>query len=219
MTKVRFKSLTDRHWRPTVSSRPMFLSLQRGSSSPIRTARRPRIIAGSMLCAVTVVLTSCGSGPSKAAASPTIGPVPSTAPPHPPPGAAALALAAYRGMWTDMVVASRTSNYKSPLLPQHASGTALSTLVQGLARNQQDGVITKGEPTFHPEVTSLSPSETPTRATISDCVSDAHWLEYRVTGGLVNNVPGGNRATTAIAVDTDGNWKVTQLAVQAVGTC
>jgi hypothetical protein len=172
-----------------------------------------------MLSAVMIALASCGSGPSKVAASSTLRSVSSTTTTQPPTGAAALALAAYRGMWADMVVASRTSNYQSPSLPQHASGAALSTLVQGLARNQQDGVITKGEPTFHPQVTSLSPTETPTQATITDCVSDAHWLEYKVKGGLVNNVPGGNRATTAIAVATDGIWKVTQLAVQAVGTC
>ena len=81
------------------------------------------------------------------------------------------------------------------------------------------GIITKGQPTFHPRLLRYLRSETPTQATITDCVSDAHWLDYKTDGGLVNNIPGGNRATTAIAVATDGIWKVTQLAVQAVGTC
>jgi hypothetical protein len=122
-------------------------------------------------------------------------------------------------MWADMVIASRTSNYRSPLLPQHASGAALSVLVQGLAKNQAQGIIAKGEPILHPQLTSLSPASDPTQATISDCFNDAGWLEYRISGGLVNSIPGGNRETEAI-VDVDGDsWKVTQLVVQKIGTC
>jgi hypothetical protein len=136
-----------------------------------------------------------------------------------PTGAAAEALAAYQAMWANMVTAARTSDYQSPLLPEDASGNALSVLVQGLAKNQQQGIVTKGEPALHPQVTSLSPTGDPNQATISDCFDDTHWLEYRTSGGLVNNAPGGRRATTAILMKTNGTWKVTQLAVQATGTC
>jgi hypothetical protein len=122
-------------------------------------------------------------------------------------------------MWADMVIASRTSNYRSPLLPQHASGVALSLLVQGLAKNQQLQVVTKGKPTIDPQVTSLSPSRTPTKATVSDCFNATDWLEYKTGGGLYNTTPGGLHETTAIVVDTNGIWKVNQLAVQASGTC
>ena len=68
-----------------------------------------------------------------------------------------------------MVIVSRTSDYQSPLLPQHASGEALSLLVQGLAKNQEQGIVTKGKPELHPEVTSVSPTGSPTQATVSDC--------------------------------------------------
>jgi hypothetical protein len=122
-------------------------------------------------------------------------------------------------MWSDMVTASQTSDYKSPLLSEHASGSALSVLVQGLAKNQALGIVTKGKPVLHPQVTSLTPAADPTQATITDCFDDTHWLEYKSTGGLVDNTPGGRRATTAILVDTNGSWTVTQLAVQATGTC
>ena len=197
----------------------MFLSLRHGSRFSMRTARRPEFIAGSMLCAATIALASCGSGPSKVAASSTLRSVSSTTTTQPPTGAAALALAAYRGMWADMVVASRTSNYQSPLLPQHATGDALSLLVQGLAKDQQESLVAKGAPVLSPHVTSLTPGGDPTQATISDSFSDTHWLEYKKTGGLQNHVPGGRHATTAIVVDGGGIWKVTQLAVQASGTC
>jgi hypothetical protein len=122
-------------------------------------------------------------------------------------------------MWADMVTASSTSDYQSPLLSQNASGNALSVLVQGLATNQQQGIVTKGVPVLHPVVTSLFPAGSPTQATITDCFDDTHWLEYKTGGELVNTIPGGHRATTAIVIDTGGLWKVTQLAVQATGTC
>jgi hypothetical protein len=122
-------------------------------------------------------------------------------------------------MWADMVTAARTSDYQSALLPQNASGDALAVLVHDLAENQQAGLVTKGDPTLNPQVTSLTPTATPTQATITDCVNDTHWLNYKSSGGLANNTPGGRHATTAIVVDTAGTWKVTQLALQSVGTC
>jgi hypothetical protein len=118
-----------------------------------------------------------------------------------------------------MVIASRTSDYQSPLLPQHASGAALSLLIQGLAKDQEEGVVAKGRPTLHPEVTSLSPVANPTEATITDCFNDTGWLEYKTGGGLQNKVPGGRHDTTAIVTNTNDVWKVTELAVQNSGTC
>ena len=196
----------------------MFQLLRHGSRFSMRTARRPEIIAGSMLCAATIVLASCGSGPSKDAASTTLRSVPSTTTTQ-PTGAAALALAAYRGMWTDMVIASRTSNYQSPLLPQYASGTALSTLVQGLAKNQRAGIVTKGRPSMNPQLISFAPIGDPTQVTVTDCFSDVHWLDYKKSGGLEDSTPGGRHATSALVIDLAGTWKVTELAIQQSGTC
>jgi hypothetical protein len=122
-------------------------------------------------------------------------------------------------MWADMVTASRTSDYKSTLLAENASGDALAVLTHDLAENQQAGLVTKGKPSLNPQVTSLTPAQNPTQATITDCVNDTNWLNYKTTGGLQNNTPGGRHATTAIVVNTAGTWKVTQLALQAVGTC
>jgi hypothetical protein len=122
-------------------------------------------------------------------------------------------------MWSDMVAASQTSDYQSPLLSEHATGSALSVLVQGLAKNQALGIVTKGKPVLHPQVTSLTPAANPTQATITDCFDSRHWLDYKTTGGLTNNTPGGQHSTAAIVTDAGGSWKVTQLAVQAAGTC
>ncbi len=91
----------------------------------------------------------------------------------------------------------------------------LTLFVQGLARDQLHGIVTRGEPALHPVVTSAAPS----RATVVDCFDDTHWIEYKTSGGLAKNAPGGRRATTATLVKTSGTWKVTQLTVGMAGTC
>ena len=122
-------------------------------------------------------------------------------------------------MWSDLVSAARTSDFQSPRLSMHASGDALTLFVQGLARDQLHGIVTKGEPILHPEVTSLSPLGDPTYANVADCFDDTHWLEYNKSGGLAKNVAGGRRSTMANLDYSDGVWKVTQLTVGATGTC
>ena len=96
---------------------------------------------------------------------------------------------------------------------------SLSLLVHGLYVNSVDGIVTKGHPVLHPQVTSLSPATNPTQVTITDCFDDTHWLEYKTEDGLVNSTPGGHHATTAVVQDITGVWKVSSLVVQAAGTC
>jgi hypothetical protein len=129
------------------------------------------------------------------------------------------ALDAYRGMWADMVSAARTADYQDPILSDNASGAALSTLVQGLYSYRQQGLVIMGTPVTHPAITSLTPAADPTQANVSDCFDDTHWLAYKATGGLENNVPGGHRQVTAVVIDTGGTWKVTELDTGAEGSC
>jgi hypothetical protein len=123
-------------------------------------------------------------------------------------------------MWQDMAAVSETADYQSPRLAQHAAGDALSQLVRGVYANKQHGIIAKGEPVTNPKVTSVNPSDVPTSVGIGDCFDDSHWLNYIAsTGALQNDVPGGKHATTATVSQSGGSWKVTELAVGAVGTC
>jgi hypothetical protein len=122
-------------------------------------------------------------------------------------------------MWADMVSAARTADYQDPVLADHATGVALSTLVQGLYSYRQQGLVIMGKPVTHPTVTSLTPAAEPTQANVSDCFDDTHWLAYKATGGLANNVPGGHRKISAVVTDIDGTWKVTQLDTGAEGSC
>jgi hypothetical protein len=167
-----------------------------------------------------LTLSACGGGSHSAGnSSVTTTSTPTSSLGTPSSRAAGNALAAYRGMWAEMVVAARTADYQDPILAQHASGAALSTLVQGLYSYRQQGLVIMGTPVTHPTVTSLTPSADPTQANVSDCFDDTHWLAYKTTGGLENNVPGGHRQVTAVVSDIGGTWKVTQLDTGAEGSC
>ncbi len=175
--------------------------------------------SGAMLSVTAMlILSSCTSGTSsELSPSPTLSTA--TSPPSSATIARQEALAAYQGMWQDMVAAARTADYKSPLLAQHAAKAALSILVRGLYTDKRMGIVVKGQPVTNARVVGLSPSADPTKASIVDCFDDRHWLNYKVTGGLQNNVPGGLHHTTATVSDINGVWKVTQLHVEATGTC
>jgi hypothetical protein len=165
-----------------------------------------------------VGLTGCAGGSPTAApttaASPHSGPT-TTVPVDP----SARVLSAYRAMWADLVSAARTSDFQSSRLPQHTTGQALTLFVQGLARDQLHGIVTRGTPVLHPMVTSLSPEPDPSLGTVGDCFDDTHWVEYQTTGKLAKNGPGGRRATTAQLVKRSGTWKVDQITIGKPGTC
>jgi hypothetical protein len=178
---------------------------------------RSTVLLGLWLCVAALVLAACG--PSSTTPATTSQTLPSASTTPSVSRVTADVLAAYRTMWANLVTAAETSDYQSPLLSQHASGAALSLLVQGLARDQLHGIVTRGETIHYPRVTSLSPSGIPTRASIADCFDDTRWLEYKTSGGLAKNTPGGRRAAAADVVKTAGTWKVSQITVRATGTC
>ena len=128
-------------------------------------------------------------------------------------------IAGYRTMWADLVTAAETSDFQSPLLAQHATGDALTLLVQGLAWDQLHDIVTRGVTAHRPAVASLSPASDPTQAIVTDCFDDRRWIEYTTDGKRAKNTPGGRRSTTANLVKKDGTWKVSELTVKAVGTC
>ena len=175
---------------------------------------------GAAILAAIAVLSACSSGdgdPATQSPSSSTTPTPSASS---SPSAEAEALAAYRGMWQDMVTAARTSDYQSPLLARHATGPALTQIVQSLYRDKKDGVVTKGEPILDPEVTETALDADPPRVIVEDCGDSSKWLKYRVsTGKLKDNVPGGRRHIAATVVRTEGQWKVLGIAVSEVGTC
>lgn len=185
-----------------------------------RRGGRRLALAGPVLVTAALALGACGGG--SANSSPTTGPSTTAQVSSTTSTEASLSdqvIAAYRTMWADLVVAAATSDFQSPLLAQHATGDALTLLVQGLARDQLHGIVTRGVTSHHPTVTSLTPATDPTHAVVTDCFDDSRWIEYTTGGTRAKNNPGGKRATTADLVKKGGTWKVSQLTIGATGTC
>ena len=199
-----------------------------GMRMPVREkSPRPRL-AGSRipLCLAALPLlwtvTSCTASAkptphASTATSPTATTSSSALDPTSPVRSAVIS--AYDAMWTDMTAAAKTANYQDPVLAQHASGAALSTLVRGLYSYQRQGWVVRGTPITHPKVTELSPSQDPSKATVTDCLDDTHWLVQMASGQPVQGAGGGHRRVTAIVQNAGGVWKVTQLDALADGSC
>ncbi len=151
--------------------------------------------------------------------SPT--PNPTTTPASPVEIAKQDAIAAYMGMWRDMADAATTSDWKSPKLARHATGEALVTISRSLYADHYNGLVTRGQPVNHPEVSSVEPPHAPTTINITDCGDSTNWLKYRVDSGEpANDGPGGRRHIEALVKKAvDGSWKVTTFAVHEVGSC
>jgi hypothetical protein len=197
---------------------------QSWSTSPIRAGA----ISSAVVCAVLVAACSSSgrvpAGPSTTGlvSSPAPGPsaTASPSPISPVDLAKRQAITAYLGMWADMVKAATTSDWRSTTLTRHAAGAALQVISGSLYADHLNGVVTKGSPTNNPRVSSAGPPTSPATVLISDCGDDSRWLKYRTDGHLLDNTPGGRRSITAeVMKQSDGVWRVTSFAVEAVGTC
>jgi hypothetical protein len=127
----------------------------------------------------------------------------------------------YKAMWLNMAKAAETADWQSPLLSEYATGNALTTMSRGLYVNHTEGRVSRGRPTLSPTVVGVEPPDNPTRVQISDCGDSTSWLQYdAATGDLVDDVPGGRRAISAVVdKQADGTWAVSDFAVQELGTC
>ena len=126
---------------------------------------------------------------------------------------------AYLGMWNAFVVASQTANYQSPELSKYAAGDALSVLTRGLYKNYQQGIVTRGQPSFNPKVTVTSQSGGQPLATVTDCADNSSWRNYYRSGKSAGAVPAGRHRILARLQLFDGVWKVTFLLVDKPATC
>jgi hypothetical protein len=118
-------------------------------------------------------------------------------------------------MWAAFVEASKTSDPDAPDLRKYASDNALKLIVSDLVTNREQGKVVKGNVVLDPRAVTVSPAET----TIQDCVDDSHWLEYKKTGELWDNKPGGKRRMTATVKSTAGTWAVSAFRLEGLGTC
>lgn len=174
------------------------------------------VITASML----VLLGACGAPPATTTKAPTTALPPSSAI-NPADAARNEAVAVYLKMWSVFFSAGSTSDWQSPTLGQHAVGTALNKLTDGLRRDRDRGVVTKGEPTHDTSVSSMEPPVDPKKVVVRDCSDSSNALKYRADNGeRVGNTPGGRQRIDAIVEkQLDGVWKVSDFGVHEVGSC
>lgn len=188
--------------------------------NPQCNAHRALVITAATLA---LGLTACSSGPTTNPAPSTtaVPPAPSSTFASPGETAKQQAIAAYLGMWSDMVAAATTSDWQSPGLAHHTTAEALSKISRGLYADRYNGLVSKGRPVNSPTVESVEPATNPTTVGIVDCGDDSNWLKYRADNGQpANDGPGGRRHINAMTKKAvDGSWKVTDFAIQDPGTC
>jgi hypothetical protein len=129
------------------------------------------------------------------------------------------ALEAYRGMWRAWVDAGTTSDPTHPDLARYASEQALQSIVRALAINRDKGWVSKGEPVIAPRVESASPPTNPAMVRIRDCIDTSNWLNYKASGELADDTPGGKRLVVADVKPSSGVWKVAGFGITAVQSC
>lgn len=173
------------------------------------------VLAGWLVLAAITACSSSAPQPHQSQATATLAPsrVPASG------NAQALARQAYLGMWQAFVAASRTADYQSASLAHYAAGDALSLLTHGLYQNYRNGIVTRGRPSFHPDVTIASSNGADVQATVVDCADSSHWVDYYKSGKRAPGEAQGRQRINARLQTFDGDWKVTYLVVEKVGTC
>lgn len=180
-------------------------------------------IAFGVIAAAVSLAAACSSPEPKpapkgtaAAANPS-----ASAMPTPDSQARQAALAAYTSMWADATAAARTANWKDSALAHHATDNALGELVQILYREQSQHLVSRGAPVLHAQVVQVAPTAAPTAVMIEDCADTSSWLEVDPKTGTppAGAEPDGRRLIRARVALAEMVWRVTDLAVNKVGSC
>ncbi|RZU51278.1 hypothetical protein EV385_3088 [Krasilnikovia cinnamomea] len=170
--------------------------------------------------AASVLLSAACSSDNPKVAPATQQPSPSALPSLGPNAAAERdALIAYRGMWSAVVEAAKTSDPEAPGVRKYAMDQALRLITSSLYTDREQGKVTKGDLVLNPKVTGAKPAQAPNEVTVLDCVDSTKWLKYKTTGGLADDKPGGKHRTTATVKLTGNTWKVSSFLLEESGTC
>lgn len=175
-----------------------------------------------VFCAVGA---ACSSQAQQAPVSPSRPLWSAAAPPPSAPSAADVggerAMAAYVGMWQAMAHAGAASQWQSPEVARYATGNALTTITRSLYTDHFNHLVTRGVPKNSPQVTSVVPQNVPETVMLSDCGDSTGTSKVQeATNRPVPDTPGGRRSIVAeVKQQADGLWRVTQFAVEGVGTC
>ncbi len=118
-------------------------------------------------------------------------------------------------MWKDAEAAALTADPKHPRLDDHAEAGALALLEHVMSGAHEAGVTIKGSVVVDPHVTKSSR----TKVELRDCIDGSHWVQAK-PGSSASTGGGGHRLAEATVTRTsDGQWRVSDLYWEDVGTC
>ena len=132
------------------------------------------------------------------------------------------ALAAYEGFRRSYVAASARADASGKEIRKYVADPLLSELLLDLTTKQDYGLITKGKPTWSPDVTELDTSRSPFVAKIEDCFDDSAWQTVYRASGKNAAVPTKVHRYLVDAVVTQydqDRWLVTQAKANREATC
>ncbi|MFJ8628514.1 hypothetical protein ACIRD3_37525 [Kitasatospora sp. NPDC093550] len=174
------------------------------------TVRRP--LAAALVVGIALTMSAC-SGKDHEPAAPASPSVPATPSPSAATSTAGPAgkdtadvLAAYQAYTEAKITAMTTGQADPDKLLRVATGSAYDGLAGDITRAQQAGILYKGTEVTHPQVTAVNLSDSPHKATLTDCVDVSNWT-------AVFSASGKNAAATG----TPGRLYVDVEAVQAAG--
>ncbi len=178
-----------------------------------RHGRKTRIARyGAMTIAIGVALsvTSCSgddkeSEESKQSSTPASTPESSkpSAPSDPQAADKRDVLAAYRDYWSEQVKAYSKANIEVTDLDKYASADALGRARSDVLSLQKAGVVAKGAPVNHPEVTELDMDRKVPRATVTDCLDVSKWTRVKKKTGETVASPKGQLKKYTATINTE----------------
>jgi hypothetical protein len=194
-----------------------------------RTAPWPQLLTVAALIVVVPLGACTGNADPPVALPSAAAPASTSASPSASPSASAAAespeqarqrvIDAYVGMQNAFLKASELGDPAYPELPKFADGAALTTLTDGLKASKAKGLLGRGQAVYHPEVQALAPPNSPTRASLRDCMDTSKTSQYKANGDAYQDSPGGLRLVLADVERVGGVWKVTSFGVRGVGSC
>jgi len=119
---------------------------------------------------------------------------------------------AWNAFWDDWVEVSKTADYDSPRLADHATGKALRGLRLQLLSYRKRGLVARGTPVrTSARVTEIRGGA----ARVSECLDGNRWLAHDAKTGQVRGRPNGKtNQVEAVLRLGGGRWKVSELTIK-----
>ncbi|GIJ12230.1 hypothetical protein Van01_54440 [Micromonospora andamanensis] len=188
--------------------------------------RRHRLTIAAAVAVTAALLAGCSEEPGTepgTAPSPTS--APSTAAPQADTAeqeARASALAAYDNYRKAYVAAAAADDPDGDELAKYTADPLLRQLKYELIQKRDQGLTTKGQPSWNAQVIKVNVDSRPFTATIEDCFDGTNWQTVYKSNGKPAGVPGQAKryiVTAEAALYDDGRWLIRESTAQRERPC